>query len=120
MKGKVVNLARKFDGQNCSAMTQTDLKDTLKFAEVPEEIVIKSDIHIKQEVLEPLYNDYQYGDYVDHHYVGEENFNWFQESSEQPVIDSEKPLKKKKKRKKELKIKSEGTTIFIQFIQVTQ
>ena len=84
----------------------------MKFAEVPEEIVIKSDIHIKQEVLEPLYNDYQYGgDYVDHHYVGEENFNWFQESSDQP-IDSEKPLKKKKKRKKELKIKSEGTTFF--------
>ena len=84
----------------------------MKFAEVPEEIVIKSDIHIKQEVLEPLYNDYQYGgDYVDHHYVGEENFNWFHEASEQP-IDSEKPLKKKRKRKKEPKIKSEGTIFF--------
>ena len=75
----------------------------MKFAEVPEEIVIKSDIHIKQEVLEPLYDDYQYGDYV-----GEENLNWFHEFSEQP-IDSEKPLKKKRKRKKEPKIKSEGT-----------
>ena len=84
-------------------MTQTNPKDTLKFAEVPEEIVIKSDIHIKQEVLEPLY-DYQYGDYVE-----EENLNWFHEFSEQP-IDSEKPLKKKRKRKKEPKIKSEGTT----------
>ena len=94
-----------------------DLKDTLKFAEVPEEIVIKSDIHIKQEVLEPLYNDYQYGgDYVDHHYVGEENFNWFHGSSEQPLIDSEKPLKKKRKRKKEPKIKSEGTIFFLQSI----
>ena len=88
----------------------------MKFAEVPEEIVIKSDIHIKQEVLDPQFIDYQYGDYVDHHYVGEENFNWFQEASEQPILDSEKPLKKKRKRKKELKIKSEGTTFFIQFI----
>ena len=81
------------------------LTDTLKFAEVPEEIVIKSDVHIKQEVLEPLYDDYQYGDYQN--YVEEENLNWFQESLEQH-IESEKPLKKKKKRKKEPQIKSEG------------
>ena len=72
-------------------------------SEVPENIVIESDIHIKQEVFDDCYVEY---DVVD-------NLDWCHESSEQP-IKSEKPepLTKKRKRKKEPQINSKGINFY--------
>ena len=72
-------------------------------SEVPENIVIESDIHIKQEVFDDCYVEY---DVVD-------NSDWCHESSEQP-IKSEKPepLTKKRKRKKEPQINSKGINFY--------
>ena len=85
----------------------------MKFVEVPEEIVINSDIAIKQEVLEPTNNDpydvnYHEQNYYEQNYY-DQNSYWPPEYPEEALLES-KPVKKKRKRKQkeESQIKSEG------------
>ena len=69
--------------------------------DLSEKIAIESDIHIKQEVDDDLYHVVDIPD-------------WCHESSEQLIKSepTEKPLKKKRKRKKEPQINSKGINFY--------
>ena len=65
----------------------------MKYDEVPENIIIKSDITIKQEWIQPDEDDYiQEGDNIDYGFYNP-SLHWYESENFEP---SEKPLKKKR------------------------
>ena len=75
-------------------------KETLKFEETTENIVVKNEMYIKEEYMEPLnegmedqnYMNAPVDDVIDHFY--HDNLNWYE--SEMYELDEE-PVQKKRK-----------------------